>query len=153
MRQPALPFPARHQSGAALIIGLLLLLVLTVLAISGMSTSTLELQMAGNQQYSERAFQAADTAIETAVSCGLYNTNIPTEAAACPAASVDPSDSYDFILYFEPDGGATAVPGGGYSLGSGFQAYHFIVDATGTSGRGATARHSQSFYIIGPGGT
>ena len=46
----------RGQSGAALVVGLLLLLVLTILAISGMTTATLELQMAGNEQYQERAF-------------------------------------------------------------------------------------------------
>src|SRR5690606_2858774 len=39
---------SRRQRGAALVVGLILLMVLTVLAISGMNTSTLELQMAGN---------------------------------------------------------------------------------------------------------
>ncbi len=143
----------RHQSGAALIIGLILLLVLTVLAISGMSTSTLELQMAGNEQYSESAFQAADTAIEVAMACGVYNTSVPTQAADCPAAAVGPSEGYDFLMYFDAGTGSTAVPGGGYSLGTGFQAYHFVIDSVGTSARGANARHTQSFYIVGPSGT
>lgn len=144
---------ARRQTGAALIIGLILLLVLTVLAISGMSTSTLELQMAGNEQYSENAFQTADTAIEVAMACGVYNTSVPTQPAACPPASVGASEGYDFLMYFDTDTGSTAVPGGGYSLGTGFQAYHFVVDAVGTSARGASARHTQSFYIVGPSGT
>ena len=41
---------ARSQRGAALVIGMILLLVLTVLGISGLVTATLELQMAGNAQ-------------------------------------------------------------------------------------------------------
>ena len=38
-----------------------LLLVLTLLAVSGMNTSTLELRMTGNQQFTQNAFQAAET--------------------------------------------------------------------------------------------
>jgi len=56
-----------RQQGAALVVGLILLLVLTLLAISGMTTASLELQMAGNEQYQERAFQAADAGIELIV--------------------------------------------------------------------------------------
>ena len=55
---------ARRQRGAALVVGMILLMVLTLLAISGMNTATLELQMAGNAQYSENAFQASETGIE-----------------------------------------------------------------------------------------
>ena len=66
----------RGQSGAALVVGLLLLLVLTILAISGMTTASLEMLMAGNEQYQERAFQAADSAVERAIITGVYNTNI-----------------------------------------------------------------------------
>ncbi|NND37810.1 MAG: pilus assembly protein PilX, partial [Gammaproteobacteria bacterium] len=39
-----------RQRGAALIVGLVLMMVLTILAISTMRTSTLELSMAGNTQ-------------------------------------------------------------------------------------------------------
>ena len=59
--------PAR-QSGAALIVGLVLMMVLTLLAISTMRTSTLELAMAGNAQYHEQANQLAETGIEDAMS-------------------------------------------------------------------------------------
>ncbi|HET8692290.1 MAG TPA: PilX N-terminal domain-containing pilus assembly protein, partial [Steroidobacteraceae bacterium] len=54
----------RRQQGAALVIGLVLLLVLTILAVSGVFTSTMELRMVGNTQNQERAFQAAEVAIE-----------------------------------------------------------------------------------------
>ncbi|HSN72358.1 MAG TPA: PilX N-terminal domain-containing pilus assembly protein, partial [Steroidobacteraceae bacterium] len=66
-----------RQRGAALIIGLVLLLILTLLAVAGMNTATLELQMAGNEQYQQRAFEAAETAIEQAIETGTYNTNVP----------------------------------------------------------------------------
>ena len=164
---------APRQSGAALVVGLLLLLVLTILAISGMTTATLELQMAGNEQYQERAFQAAEAGIEQAIAAGIYSTTQtvgtyndpngpnPTPIRGqgqpiqnCPEpANPSASDQCEYHIRFDQYSGTTAVPGGGYSLGTGFQAYHFIVDSHGTSNRGAASEHQQSFYVVGPGGT
>ena len=56
-----------RQEGAALVVGLVLLLVLTILAVSGVFTSTLELRMVRNSQSQERAFQAAEFGIEDAL--------------------------------------------------------------------------------------
>ena len=50
---------------------------------------------------------------------------------------------------------ATPPPAGGYSIGVGsaaFNAFHFDVVAQGQSNRGATSTHTQSFYLVGPGG-
>ena len=147
----ALPRP---QDGAALVIGLLLLLVLTILAISGMTTATLELQMAGNTQYKERAFQAAETGIEQALDTATFNTSTAHAAVNQPVdttVGTTNDDSYDFNMEFDRQTGTTMVPGGGYSMGTGFQAYHFNIESTGRSERGAEATHTQSVYIIGPG--
>ena len=57
----------RSQKGAALIVGLLLLVIVTLLAVTAMGTANTELVMAGNEQFRERAFQAAETGIEMAV--------------------------------------------------------------------------------------
>jgi hypothetical protein len=62
-----------NQQGAALVVGLLLLVVITVLAISGMNTATTELAMARNDQNYENAFQAAETGLETALAQGQFN--------------------------------------------------------------------------------
>jgi hypothetical protein len=61
-----------RQRGAALIIGLLLLLVLTLLAISGMRSASEELIMAGNEQYRQNAFQAAEAGVEQAIERGTF---------------------------------------------------------------------------------
>jgi len=145
----------RPQDGAALVIGLLLLLVLTILAISGMTTATLELQMAGNTQYKERAFQAAETGIEQALDTATFDTSTAHTAANQPVdttVGTTNDDTYDFNMEFDKETGTTIVPGGGYSMGTGFQAYHFNIESTGRSERGAEATHTQSVYIIGPGG-
>lgn len=165
----------RHprQSGAALVVGLILLLVLTLLAISGMTTASLELQMAGNDQYQERAFQSAEAGIEQAINSGVYSTNTTVGTYDNPAgpdpqpvrgagvqvqncqepADPSPAEECEYFVHFDQNTGVTAVPGGGYSLGTGFQAYHFVVDSYGTSDRGAASEHQQSFYVVGPGGT
>jgi type IV pilus assembly protein PilX len=173
-----------RQDGAALVVGLILLLVLTLLAITGMSVATLELRMAGNEQYQERAFQAAEAGLERAISQGVYNTNVRigtyNDTVNGPVPVRDPDDSvansggivgctevldeagavqgesddcYEYFLRFDDEAGTTAVPGGGWTLGAGFEAYHFIAESYGSSSRGAQAEHSLSFYVVGPGGT
>lgn len=165
-----------HQHGAALVVGLLLLLVLTILAISGMTTATLELQMAGNEQYQERAFQRAEAGVEQAMAAGVFTTdpaaiaaqfnnptsvdptpkrgvNAGTDVAGCTDGSGNQITDCEYFVRFDQAAGVTPVPGGGYSLGTGLQAYHFVVETVGIAERGAQSEHTQSFYIIGPGGT
>lgn len=147
---------ARQQRGAALIVGLILLVVVTVLAISGMNTATTELAIARNDQSFEYAFQAAETGLETALSRSYFETvaetPLPRQAAGETGYSVDT------VIRFE---NTTIVPDKAFSLGSGMAAYHFVaeanatatrsIDATDPNDRDASARHTQAFYIVGPG--
>jgi hypothetical protein len=73
MKTTRLPGAAR---GAALVVGLVLLLILTLLAISGMNTATTELVMAGNEMYQENAFQAAETGIERTMATATFNPDL-----------------------------------------------------------------------------
>ena len=57
---------AAHQRGAVLIVGLILLAVLTLLGLTGMSTTSLEEKMAANAQEGTRAFQIAETGLASA---------------------------------------------------------------------------------------
>lgn len=141
----------RRQGGAALVVGMILLMVLTLLAISGMNSATLELQMAGNAQYSENAFQAAETGVEEALRearvNGTNTSNIdPEKTEDVPGTT----DQYKIRTLFNPNNGCTKVPSGGFSMGvgKGFKAYHFDITSTGTSSRSATQTHVQAFYIV-----
>ena len=141
------------QSGAALVVGLVLLVVVTVLAISGMNTATTELAMARNDQNYENAFQAAETGLETALSQGRFNTLVDANLVQ----NVTANESYTVVIQFED---STLVPDRAFSLGvgSGIAAYHFNItstaesrrDAGGTTDRDAFAVHSQAFYVVGP---
>lgn len=138
-----------QQRGAALIVGLILLLVLTMLGISGMQSSTFELMQANNLQYGENAFEAADTGAERALRGTGLNTAIAVVVNETP---VQPGSISTFETRTE-FARATNVPKGLFSLGAGggFQAYHFDIDSTGRSARNARTDLTQSFYVVGPG--
>lgn len=143
----------RKQQGAALVIGLILLVVITVLAISGMNTATTELAMARNNQNYENAFQAAETGLEQAISQGSFNTL----AGATVTQVINDHDAVTAEIEFE---NSTLVPDKAFSLGvgSGVAAYHFLATAQAesrrapgsTTDRDSTAVHTQAFYVVGP---
>lgn len=139
----------QRQQGAALVVGLILLLVLTILAVSGVFTSNMELRMVRNTQNQERAFQAAEVAIEDALANPVLSTSAAFNQGDTAVPNSDP-DTYSYQLQFV---GQTPLGMGmtGYSIGSAFQSYHFQVDATGNGPDGAVAEHTQSFYVVGPG--
>ena len=152
MKTPSVIRPS-NQQGAALIVGLVLLVVVTVLAISGINTATTELAMARNDQNYENAFQAAETGLEQAFAQLQYNTAAST---AMPKQDINESDSVSAIIQYE---GTTLVPDRAFSIGagSGVSAYHFVVTAQSQSKRSAgitdrdtSAIHTQGFYIVGP---
>ena len=142
-----------NQQGAALVVGLMLLVVITVLAISGMNTATTELAMARNDQAYEDAFQAAETGIATALSQGQF----VTAGSTALAQTISSYQSIDTTIQFED---STLVPDKAFSLGvgSGISAYHFIAtsqaayrrDPGNVTDRDSTATHSQAFYVVGP---
>jgi Tfp pilus assembly protein PilX len=55
------------QRGAALIVALLLLIVITLLGLASMRTSTLELRMATNQEAQLAAFERAQAVVDAAI--------------------------------------------------------------------------------------
>jgi type IV pilus assembly protein PilX len=134
--------PRTSERGAALVVGLVMLLVLTVLGVSGMNTATLELVMANNTQSQQTAFQAAETAIDLAVGNGTFLTSVPTNFLSGGSRAV-----MNCVA-------TTPVPDIAFSMGApsgSAQAYHFDVVAVGTGPRNSVGTHNQSFYIVGPG--
>lgn len=63
---------AGRQRGAALLIGLIILLVLTLLGLAAANVSILQERMAGNVAQSNQAFQLADSALRE-VESRIYN--------------------------------------------------------------------------------
>ncbi len=147
----------RKQRGAALVVGLILLLVITVLAISGMNTATTELAMARNDQNYENAFQAAETGLETALAQGSFNTLATAAVTQYVSSPSYVTSKVTSLVEYED---SSLVPDKAFSLGvgAGIAAYHFLATSQVVSGtdpdnpaeRDASALHTQAFYIVGP---
>ena len=133
------PVLRHRQNGAALVIGLLLLLVLTVFAVSGMSRATLELALSGNTQFSENAFQAAESAIEAELVAGPAQLTVPrvSNFSFGDATTANSTVTFD----------ATRLAPPGYSLTE-YQSDHFRIQATGTSGKDASTTNEQGFFVV-----
>ena len=137
---PHFPASRSSQTGATLIVGLVLLLVLTVVGVSGMNTATMEITMAANTQFQEDAFQLAEDGIEVAVGTRAYATNVPRIV--------------DWLQNgVAPDRRAVTTyrmntPAPGSSVGE-LEAFHFETTSVGRGPRNAAAQHTQEFYVIG----
>jgi len=145
---------SRHaQRGAALIVGMMLLVVLTLLAVVGMNTATTELVMAGNEQYRQRAFQSAEVGLELTLPdlADLnLNENSPPSVSATTAVAGSPTnpitgaatDKYQTTV---ANVGTTAITAGN---SSDFVGHNFTVQSVGTSARNARAVHVVGAYVI-----
>jgi len=146
MRFPSNP---TRQRGAALIVGLIMLLVLTVLGVSTMRAASLELVMAGNVQYRENAFQLASSGLDTVLQ-QTRNNAVPLNAAVgwqqdLGTTRVEAlSGEFDTSISYLGE----SSPYSGYST-SQFLFQHFQVDAEGrTDQRGARSLQSQGIYLV-----
>lgn len=140
-------FPQAKQSGAALVIGLVLLVILTLLAITGMNTSTTELIMAGNEQYRQNAFQAAETGRENAL---RVLATVPTDGSVKTVAEtpvvVGAKETFETTSQYIGEDQDIA----GYRVGA-FVGNHYTVRSTGRSARNALAEHEQGAFVIAGG--
>lgn len=89
---------AKKQDGAALVVGLLILLLATFLAVATMNNANVQERMAANAQNENLAFQAAESAIDAQI-VGVIGGNTSNLAAArtqfgMPTPSW-PTDTYD----------------------------------------------------------
>ena len=134
------------QRGAALVVGLLMLVILTLLAISGMNAASTELIMAGNEQYRQKAFNAAAAGIEDALTKLATIPQDPSEATPSPKTAVENGDAGEaFITESLYIGDSQNV--------SGFSANRFVglnyeIRSTGSAARNATSVQTQGAYVV-----
>lgn len=160
------PAPTR-QRGSALITAMVFLVILTILGVSTMTTSRLEVRMAANTQFAHQAFQAAESGIEEAldfIETDTTNSLLDTASTAGVNTTyyfnrddngpyTNPSDSLTYLektdanVLYETSGKVVS----GYSLGGPYAAYHFRIQATGQASAGGESQNVQGFYKVGPG--
>ena len=136
---------ARRQQGAALVIGLVLLLVLTLLAVSSMNSASLEFVMAGNEQYRANAFSAAEAGIEQTLAGGMFNPALGPQPLN---GSANVTDKWATSVAAQL--GGNPLPALWGNSWNSFATYHFEITSTGTAVRNAQAVNVQGVAIISP---
>jgi len=147
--------PTRHkQGGAALFIGLVMLVVVAIIGISGVRSVVMEKNMASNNQYHMLVFQAAETAIEGTLAddtafVAAINTPISGTWPTRNYAVTHASNSFAVTSNAEISVGTPTVPIG-YSIGE-FVTYPFTIIGDGAIATiNAADRHIQTASKIAP---
>jgi type IV pilus assembly protein PilX len=139
-----------RQQGAALVIGLIMLMVLTLLAVSGMNTASLEFIMAGNEQYRQNAFQAAETGIDmTYATAALTPGAAPLTVPGTVPNST--TDTWTTVTTSLAAGAKMSPPPNPRANSFGkFSYFNYEIQSTGVSVRGGRAVNVQGISQIGP---
>jgi hypothetical protein len=127
------------QTGATLIVGLVLLLVLTVVGVSGMNTATMEITMAANTQFQQDSFQLAEDGIDIAIGNRMYSTDAPRTIDWLGNADYDRRAVTAYRMNTLAFGSSSGE----------LEAFHFDITSIGRGPRNASSEHTQSFYVVG----
>ena len=137
-----------RQSGAVLIVAMILLVVLTLLGVTAMNTTSMQERIASNTQEQVHAFHAAETGLNQAFSDNsAYDITSSYTGGATPTAFAGSADSASYVPLFL--GFSPPPPGSLYSATS-FQAAHFNFRSTGTSETQLSVVVNGGAYQIAP---
>ena len=148
---PAFPL---HQRGAALLTALVFLVLLTMLVLSSMGTNVMQERMAGNVQEVNRAFQTAETGLQTVLDDNdAYST---TNLANLDGTSDDTYNKpaltvgdYDASVTYNSLFRQMTVPPRNSGWDSSMAYYHFDMSAVASTAGGAASTVHGGAYQVG----
>jgi Tfp pilus assembly protein PilX len=124
-----------------LIVALILLLLVTLLATTGMTLSITEEVTAGNEQFHRQAVDAASAGVETA----LARLAVSSLDAGTSISAVDTTASGDYLAKARYVGESRSAPG--FSADK-FSARHFEIESTGGAARDASDDQFQGVMAV-----
>jgi hypothetical protein len=128
-----------------LVIALLLLVILTLLATTGMRTAIAELWMAGNEQFHRQVVEAASAGVEVAIA----RLRAYGEVANLGPVAVGNSPSGSYTVTVRHTGREASLPG---SSAEKLAGEHFEIESTGSASRGAREVQVQGVMVISSSG-
>jgi hypothetical protein len=156
-----------HQSGIALVMGLVLLLIITILGIAAIRSTTQQERMAANSQQQTVTFQSAEQVIRQIME-ELRGQGVQPDCSAGQSLLVvaiekwtDPTTATCYVTRTPPTNNASVTATAtiaytgtgiapGYSAGS-YKNYLFTITSTATqTGSNAWDQHLQGISRVGP---
>ncbi len=123
----------KNQSGTALIVALLMIIVLTLISIASISSSTFEVMLSGNKRAATNAFYSAEGGIQS-VTARIENFSLPgnyVDGKYDPftdKGNKNPTNA-KVTIYYDPNQGGSPR-GYGYSA-TNFGFEHYLAESTG----------------------
>lgn len=123
----------RNQSGAALVIALIMIIVMTLIVLAASFTSTFEIKLAGNKRGSTDAFFAADSGVQS-VMARVENFDLPGKYIGekynpfTDANNPNPTNAKAAIEHYSDQKGAPR----GFGISATYVDFeHYLIEATG----------------------
>jgi Tfp pilus assembly protein PilX len=164
-------FVLKDNSGAALVIALMMLVVLTLIAIASSNTSIFEVMLSANKRATTNAFYTADAGVQAVLPTntnfytssytlipnsgslpqGLRNEPIdsgfssPTLSFPTSPTSVSFADNPDVTIYHTTRTGAPR--GLGFSASGGYDFVYYVIDSAGKDQMGVASLKSSCEVI------
>ena len=124
----------KNQSGAALVVALIMMIVLTLIGLASTFTSTLEMKLSGNKRGSTDAFYAADSGVQTVMG-KIENFNLTAKYSVAnkyhysqDSTNLNPTRAEIIILHDTTQSGA---PRGSGTSAIHFGFEHFLIESRG----------------------
>jgi hypothetical protein len=124
----------KNQSGVALVIAMIMIIVMTVIVLAASLTSIFEIKLAGNKRGSTDAFFAADSGVEV-VKANIENFDLPGKYVGnkydpfTDPSNPNPTKAKAVVTYISSQSGAPR--GSGYSATGNYEFTHYIIESTG----------------------
>ena len=153
MKEKYLP---ENEKGSITVLAVVLLMLLTLLGIAATTTSSIEVQIAGNELRHNLAFYSAEAAKGWVVwNPDLYGSDnitpgaplfFPNNAVPSEAQTLNSNQSFNGSVEY---GSPTDPPrGSGYEAGE-YRAHRYIMTCNGYSSQNTTTQIEIGFYRIG----
>lgn len=124
----------KNQSGAALVIALIMIIVMTLIVLAASFTSNFEIKLAGNKRGATDAFFAADSGVQIVVA-NIENFDLPGKYFGnkydpfTDPKNTNPTKAQVQINY---DGTQSGAPRGlGFSATGNYEFVHYLIESTG----------------------
>jgi Tfp pilus assembly protein PilX len=124
----------KNQSGAALVIALIMMIVLTLIGLASIFTSTFEIKISGNKRGSTDAFYSADSGVQVVIA-RVENFNInaynPTTHQYNPFTDLNNVNPTNAAVTITNDTTQEGAPRGYGFSAINFEFQHFLIASTG----------------------